>query len=441
MASVIYIIKSNCDNRELARSNYMPPLGLMSIATTLRLHGYNVRIIDLSIRNYQTEEINKIIEEMDPLMIGFSVYTENVDATFNMCRYFKRRYPDVFIALGGPHPTLEPEYCMRKRYVDFIDMGDGEQSQLELLEAIRTDQKLIKFSEINGLIYLDKDGQYQYGAPRRNTENLDLLPVIDRHTVPESLEAHTATIYSSRGCPGRCIYCAAPAMSGGKYRIRDIENVFLETLMVLDESSKRKEVFYSDDTFTVFKNRVERFIQLCDECGIKISWRCESRVDSMVKNADILEGMKRAGCRRIQFGLESGNQQVLDKIRKNMDLDDARYIIEQTIDAGIHVAGSFMFGHYCDTEGTMEDTLNFMEELKKRHGACIDVVYGLNTPFPGTYQYENMQDLGMCFTVNTYAQLDMYGPVIKTDNFDTDMLLDFYARAGKLMALNQQEAR
>lgn len=68
MASVIYIIKSNCDNRELARSNYMPPLGLMSIATTLRLHGYNVRIIDLSIRNYQTEEINKIIEEMDPLM-------------------------------------------------------------------------------------------------------------------------------------------------------------------------------------------------------------------------------------------------------------------------------------------------------------------------------------------------------------------------------------
>ena len=73
-----------------------------------------------------------------------------------MCRYFKRRYPDAFIALGGPHPTLEPEYCMRKRYVDFIDMGDGEQSQLELLEAIRTDQKLIKFSEINGLSILTR---------------------------------------------------------------------------------------------------------------------------------------------------------------------------------------------------------------------------------------------------------------------------------------------
>ena len=151
--------------------------------------------------------------------------------------------------------------------------------------------------------------------------------------------------------------------------------------------------------------------------------------------------MKRAGCQRIQFGLESGNQQVLDNIRKNMDLDDAREIIGKTVEAGIHVAGSFMFGHYCDTKETMEDTLNFMEELKKAHGSEMDVVYGLNTPFPGTYQYENMEELGMSFTVNTYSQLDMYGPVIMTDNFDTDMLLNFYAKAGKLMALNQQEAR
>ena len=441
MESVIYIIKSNCDNRELARSNYMPPLGLMSIAATLRLHGYNVRIIDLSVRNYPTEEITAIIESMNPIMIGFSVYTENVDATFNMCKYFKRRYPGIFIALGGPHPTLEPEYCMRRRYVDFIDTGDGEQSQLELLEAIRTDQKLIRFSDINGLIYLDEKGQYQYGAPRRNIDNLDLTPIIDRRMVPESVDALTVTVYSSRGCPGRCIYCAAPAMSGGKYRIRDIENVFLETLMALAQSRKRKEVFYSDDTFTVFRKRVERFIELCDACKVKISWRCESRVDALVKNQDILSGMKRAGCRRIQFGLESGNQQVLDNIRKNMDLDDAREIIGKTVEAGIHVAGSFMFGHYCDTKETMEDTLNFMEELKKAHGSEMDVVYGLNTPFPGTYQYENMEELGMSFTVNTYSQLDMYGPVIMTDNFDTDMLLNFYAKAGKLMALNQQEAR
>ena len=243
MKSVLYIVKSNCDNRELARNNYMPPLGLLSIASMLKLHGYNVEIIDLSVRNCRTEDINEIIESIRPMLIGFSVYTENVDATFNMCRYFKRRYPNIPIVLGGPHPTLEPEYCMRKRYVDFISRGDGEQSALELLEAIRTDQRLIRFEDINGLIYLDENGQYQYGGERRNLENLDLLPVINRDFIPEAYESITPTVYSSRGCPGRCIYCAAPSMSGGKYRIRDIENVFLETMLVTKRCGGSREIF------------------------------------------------------------------------------------------------------------------------------------------------------------------------------------------------------
>ena len=441
MKSVLYIVKSNCDNRELARNNYMPPLGLLSIASMLKLHGYNVEIVDLSVKNCRTEDINEIIESIRPILIGFSVYTENVDATFNMCRYFKRRYPDIPIVLGGPHPTLEPEYCMRKRYVDFISRGDGEQSALELLEAIRTDQRLIRFKDINGLIYLDQNGQYQYGGERRNLENLDLLPVINRDFIPEAYESITPTVYSSRGCPGRCIYCAAPSMSGGKYRIRDIENVFLETMLVTKRCGSSREIFYIDDTFTVFRDRIERFIELCENSSTKIIWRCESRVDALFKSSDLLEGMKRAGCQRIQFGIESGNQAVLDKIRKNMKLSEAREIVDKTIQCGIPVAASFMFGHYCDTVETMNDTLLLMEEFKRKYGSMIDVVYGLNTPFPGTYQYDNLEKLGMHFTVQSYAQLDMYGPVIKTENFDAKTQLDFYARAGKLMASNRLEAK
>lgn len=441
MESIVYFVKSNCDNRELARNNYMPPLGLMSIANVLRLHGYYVEIIDLSIKNYSTEDINQIIQRLDPLLIGFSVYTENVDATFNMCKYFKRRFPHIPIVFGGPHPTLDSTYCMRKRYVDFISMGDGEQSSLELVEAIRTKQALIKFSDIHGLIYLDEHKKYQYGKPRRNLENLNLIPIINRDYIPESYQALSPTVYSSRGCPGRCIYCAAPSMSGGKYRIRDIENVFLETLMVTHCCGGPREIFYIDDTFTVFRQRVERFVELCVQSKVPLTWRCESRVDAMVRNSDLLPGMKQAGCKRIQFGIESGNQQVLNSIRKQMKLEDARMVIGKTIDSGIPVATSFMFAHYCDTEATMTDTLNFMEELKRKYGSMIDVVYGLNTPFPGTYQYDHMEELGMHYTVNSYAQLDMYGPVIETAQFDTKMQLDFYARTGKLMANNRLEAK
>ncbi len=441
MESVVYFVKSNCDNRELARSNYMPPLGLLSIASTLRLHGYYVEVIDLSIKNYGTEEINHIIQRIQPMLIGFSVYTENVNATFEMCRYFKHQFPNIPIVLGGPHPTLDTEYCLRKRYVDFILKGDGEQSTLELLEAIRTDQSLIRFEEIHGLIWLDGEKQYQSGHERRNLEDLNLLPIINRDYIPEAFQAMTPTLYSSRGCPGRCIYCAAPSMSGGKYRIRDIENVFLETLLIVDQYGPGKEVFYIDDTFTVFRDRVERFTSLCTGCRIKFTWRCESRVDAMVKNSDLLPKMKDAGCKRIQFGIESGNQQVLDNIRKQMKLSDAIEIIEKTIACGIPVAASFMFGHYCDTVETMTDTLNLMEQLKKDYGSMIDVVYGLNTPFPGTYQYDHMAELGMISTAHSFAQLDMYGPVVKTANFDEKTQLDFYARAGKLMAENHMEGR
>ncbi len=105
--------------------------------------------------------------------------------------------------------------------------------------------------------------------------------------------------------------------------MRDIENVFLETLFINDKCGGSKELFYIDDTFTVINSRIERFIELCDKCRIKFTWRCESRVDAMVKNQDLLEGMKRSGCKRIQFGIESGNQQVLDNIRKQMKLADA----------------------------------------------------------------------------------------------------------------------
>ncbi len=440
MESVIYIVKSNCDNRELARSNYMPPLGLMSIANTLRLHGYYVEIIDLSIKNYSTEDMNGIIERINPILIGFSVYTENVDTSFSMCKYFKKKYPHIPIVFGGPHPTLDTNYCLKSRYVDFILKGDGEQNSLELLEAIRTNQKLIKFSDIYGLVYLDDNKHYQVGKERRNIDNLNLIPMINRDYISEAYEVLSPTIYSSRGCPGKCIYCAAPSMSGGKYRVRDIENVFLETLFVHDKCGGSIEVFYIDDTFTAIASRIRRFIELCDASIIKFTWRCESRVDALVKNQYLLEGMKRCGCKRIQFGIESGNQQVLDNIQKEMKLTDALAVIDKTVKQGIPVATSFMFAHYCDTVDTMEDTLRIMEHLKNTYGRMVDVVYGLNTPFPGTYQYDHMKELGMEFTIKTYSQLDMYGPVIKTKNFDTKIQEDFYAKAGKLLSLNGLEA-
>ncbi|MCR4944080.1 MAG: B12-binding domain-containing radical SAM protein [Clostridium sp.] len=430
--SIIFIIRSSCDNKEQAESTYMAPLGVLSITNMLRVNGYNVHVLDFSEREYEANEIYELINKVKPIYIAFSVYTQNVDNIFNVCKALKKRFKDIPIVLGGPHPTLDTDYCKKKRFVDFISVGDGEQNLLELAEALRTKEELISFKDIPGLVYLDEDRKYKSGGERVFLTNIDLIPIINRDYIPKYFKALIPNIYSTRGCPGRCIYCAAPAMSGGKYRIREIENVFLETLYIEELCKNYSEIFYCDDTFTVFNKRVEKFISLCNESKVKFNWRCESRVDAMFKNSYLLEGLKDAGCKRIQFGIESGNQEILDKIRKNMKLPQAYEIIDKTINTGIGVATSFIFGHYCDTVETMEDTVKMMEELKSKYGEKIGIAYGLNTPYPGTYQYDNMEDLGLEMTVSKFSELDMLSPVVQTKNFTTEDLKKINSRAMKI---------
>ena len=429
---IIFIVKSCCDNKEQAQHNYMPPLGIMSIANTLRVHGYRIIVLDFSEANYEMPEISKIIDECKPIYIGFSVYTENVNNILVMCKYLKKQYKDIPLVLGGPHATLDPEYCKRKRFVDFIVQGEGERNLLELAEAIRTKQKLIKFDEIQGLIYVSEDGVYTNGPESIFIDNLDLLPIINRDYLSKCFTASLPTIYSSKGCPGKCIYCAAPAMSGTKYRIRDIDNVFLETLYLHSVCENYDQIFYCDDTFTVFNKRLERFAELCQKSSVKFKWRCESRVDSLFRNYYLLPVLKAAGCCRIQFGIESGNQTVLTNIRKEMQLSQAHDIIEKTVKTGIHVVTSFIFGHYCDTISSMEDTLSLMEHLKSRYADMIEIAYALNTPFPGTYQYEHREELGLNLKINNFAELDMYGAVVEGVNFKTEDLQNFNHRAAKI---------
>lgn len=429
MKKILFYIQSSPGNTALANETYMPPLGLLSIASHLRMNGYDVEVTDLSMDYQSTEEQNQRIRQSDPLFIAFSAYTQTVDEILNMCAYLKKKFPEIPLAIGGAHPTVDPEYCRRKRCVDFLLLGDGEETLLDLAAAIETDERLISFDEIPGLVF-KRNGKFSEGLPKQLIESMDLLPVISRDFIPQSLSSRIPTVYSSRGCPGRCIYCAASSMSGRHYRVRDIENVFLESLYMVDHCEDYSELFYCDDTFTVFRKRLERFVELCDACGTKFAWRCESRVDAMYHSRAILPDLRRAGCRRIQYGIESGNQEVLIRIRKGLDLQKAGVVIRATVDAKIRAALSFMFGHFCDTIDTMNDTIQMILQMKERYGPMVEVAHGLNTPFPGTYQYEHRDELGIHMISDQYSDLTMSRPVIYTDAFSAQDLREFDRRMG-----------
>lgn len=432
---VIFIIKSHASNDELVESCFLPPLGVMSVATMMELHGYEVKIIDLSLEFVSSKKLISIIEDFTPVYVGISAYTENVDEILMLCKYIKRNLPNIRILLGGAHPTVDSEYCKKKKYVDFIVRGEGEATNLEVAEAVRTNEKLIHFEKIEGLIYYSKKNKgYVDNGKRQVIMDLDLLPIIKRQYIDKSLHAPMVTLISSRGCPGSCIYCAASRMSGAKYRVRNIDNVFLESLLLLHLTNFEKEIYYCDDTFTAVVKRVRRFLSLIDAAKLSFKWRCESRVDVLNRNRDLIQEMVERGCQRLQYGIESGNQEVLDKIMKHLDISVVEDLIDYSIECGVRVATSFIFGHYCDTEETMKETLDIMSRIKNRHGKKVEIFYSFNTPFPGTYQYEHMEELGIRLVVSDYSKLSMLAPVAVTENFDMDLLNEFGRKAHSLMA-------
>ena len=418
MDNILFIVKSHCTNRDVAEISYLPPLGVMTISTILCLNGYQTKIIDESVELLTTERLLNEIERLQPIFVAISAYTENSDELFKMCRFLKKYAPSVKIVVGGPHATLVTDNCKKPKCVDFVSVGEGEGALLELAEAIRSNQKVIKFADIEGVIYLE-NGKFHENDRRDTIRNLDLLPIVNRNLLPRSLESDYVTISSSRGCPGRCIYCAAPAMSGNKYRIRDIENVFLETIFALELVKYQKDVYYIDDTFTAIIDRVRTYLDLLENSKVRYRFRCESRVDVLSKNKDVVKRLAENGCERLQYGMESGNQDVLDRIHKHMNLGDAMDLIDYTVRQGILVATSFMFGHYCDTVDTMNDTVNLMIKLNQLYGNRVQIVYGYNTPFPGTYQYEHAEELGIRLTVSQYKDFNMIAPIVETDNFTT----------------------
>lgn len=429
------IIKSHASNGELVESCFLPPLGLMTIGTIMELNGYEVKVIDFSLNFITSKELIKEIKDYEPVYVGISSYTENIDEILSLCKYIKKKLPDVPILLGGVHPTVDTEYCEKKKYVDFIVIGEGEATNLEVAEAIRTKEKLIQYKDIPGLVYFSKEeNKFIHNERRQVTSDLDLLPIIKRQYLSKSLQAPMVTVLSSRGCPGSCIYCAASQLAGSKYRVRKIENVFLETILLLHLTDFKKEIYYCDDTFTAVVRRVKRFLELIDLSSLHYKWRCESRVDVLNANRYLIKEMAERGCQRLQYGIESGNQEVLDKIYKHLDLSVVEDLIAYSISCGLRIATSFILGHYCDTKETMNDTLELMRRLKERHGKSIEIFYSYNTPFPGTYQYDHREELGIRILVSNYSELSMLGPVAETDQFTREELYDIGKKAQSLMS-------
>ena len=382
-----------------------PPLGLGYIASKLILEGFNVEIIDMAVLNLSFEELKRELEHKDPKIVGITAETLTYKNALKVAGLVKETNSETLTVLGGPHVTFLAEETLRNPQVDVVIRREGEITMCELAQHIL--QKKSELASVKGITYR-RNGQIVSNPERPLIEDLDSLPFPARERFQLSKYRVPGTLITSRGCPSRCIFCSANAMSHGRYRIRSPENVVAE----IGDMVKRFEFdsfFIADDTFTVFKERTRKICQSLQDLGIQ--WFCESRVNTV--NREMLNEMAKAGCKVIQYGIESGSQKILNSIRKGITVEQARRAVKWTVEAGITPVCSFMVPHPEDTLETIGKTKKFMEELRSL-GALV--VVSLTTPFPGTYLYDHAEELGLKMILDDTDRYDMATPVFTTKN-------------------------
>jgi radical SAM superfamily enzyme YgiQ (UPF0313 family) len=252
----------------------------------------------------------------------------------------------------------------------------------------------------------------------------DLIPDLKRYTPPPSnyKKSPVANIITSRGCPNQCTFCDNNTF-GCKIRMRGAQSVVDEIELLMHDYGV-KEIAFVDDTFTISNKRLSEIFRLTRERGLKFPWTCMARINTV--NEKILGEMKENGCWHISFGIESGNEDILRLIRKNISLADTEKIIDQCYRLGIRTKGFFIIGHPKETPETIDQTIELGLRLK-----LDDIVVTINTPMPGSKQYEQAEIYGRIDTTQ-WTKFNYWNPVFVPHGLTADYIKqrhrEFYRR-------------
>jgi anaerobic magnesium-protoporphyrin IX monomethyl ester cyclase len=392
-----------------------PPLGLCYIASNLLAHGFDVNVVDLAICDPNVEKVEFKIRREQPKILGITASTCTYKKALEIARKAKQIDPATITVIGGPHVTFEAQEALAHPEIDLVARNEGEITMLELCRLyLRGEGSL---DRIKGISYRN-EGRVVNNPSRHLVQDLDQLPFPARGLLPLDRYKIPGTLITSRGCPSKCIFCAAEAMSGGRYRVRSSGNVLAE----IDEMKARYNppfYFVADDTFTVLHDRTR---EIC--AGLKrmrVSWICESRANFV--NRELLQMMVESGCFCIQFGVESGSQVVLNSLRKGITLDQVRDAVRWSCKLGLRTVCSFMVPHPEDTLETIAETKRFMLDLKAL-GALV--IVSVTTPFPGTYLWNHGNELGVRIVSDDLEDFNLVTPTMVTRKLTLDQVSTAY---------------
>ena len=347
-----------------------PPIGIMSLSSVLKRAGHEVVMFDQAHPETPNEVIVAKVGAWKPDLVGLSfLSTTSYPYAKMLARTLRAANPALKLAFGGVFATLNSDLIKRQvPEVDFVCRGDGEQLILDLLDHLDDP------SPVPGVTWQAKDGTVRTNPSRPLDRNLDQWPFPDREgldldfvesmpldvPVVLSLERFT-TMQTSRGCPWPCVFCDIPIFNEGKWRSRSPEHVVAEMKQLQEDGYGA--VYFVDDHFLLQPRRIEAICRGIEREGITIQWGCEGRVDSACMS--LFPAMAKAHCRTLMFGIESGSQKILDRLKKEQTLAETETAVNAAKKAGIEIVhGFFVVGNPDETEEDMKATFRFASKLR-----------------------------------------------------------------------------
>jgi len=395
-------------------------MGLGYLAGSLLQHGYPVEIYEECVESASLAE-RLAAGSYD--VVGISSPTPLIEEAWQAAATAKQA--GAVTLMGGPHLTLHPAESLAKPQVDLVVRGEAEETIIEVLRALEADPGRDHpdgrrfgadlWRSIAGLSFRDGEGKVRHNAARPLRQDIDALPwpayhlfAIERYTNLQPLtdglqkDARAYTILTSRGCPYQCIYCSKP-ITGNTWRPRSPEKV-VEEWGYLVREMRATEIGVTDDVWNLNLDRAKEICRLLIERGLAgVPWVTIHGMRADHSDAELFRLMKQAGCRRVGFGVESGNQDILDSIKKRQKIGDVRAAFANAKAAGLQTMGFFIFGLPGETEATMDDTIRLALELDPDLANFM-----MADPLPGTELYELVKQKGRLLATG-YHDLAIHG--------------------------------
>ncbi len=395
-----------------------PPLGIAYMAAVLEQNDIAVEIIDAAALEMSWETLESEIKRVSPQLVAVTALTPTIDKALQTAELAKKTCPQATVVMGGYHPTFNYQEMLEKDYVDLVVMGEGEYTMLELVQTLEEGGDL---KNVKGIAYQDV-----VTPPRPLIEDLDELPFPARHLLPMdhykilNMKLHTATLISGRGCPMQCSFCASAALHGNKLRMRSAQNV-VDEMEHLIKDHDAGMIAFMDDTFTLKPSRVA---EICDEIikrDLDTYWGCTARADTL--SDELLQKLSDSGCITLFLGVESADQQQLDRVNKQITIDKIRQAFKLSRENDIRTIASVVLGMPGDTKESIERTIKFVRELNPSYA-----LFSLATPYPGTRFYqEAVQD--NLIKVKDWSKYTLLSPVLETVDCSLDELKKMQKKA------------